>query len=162
MSAFRLVRWGISASLVVACCVIGIAQVPAAIAEDEVWRVSTRVIDGDTLVLDGGERVRLIGVDTPETVHPHKPVEYFGKEASHFTRELCEGKKVRLEYDWQRTDKYHRTLAYVYLPNGQMVNAEIIKQGYGHAYTKYPFKYMEEFRQYEQEAMVAGRGLWAR
>jgi len=70
----------------------------------EIFRVQ-RVVDGDTIVLDNGQKVRLIGVDTPETKHPDKPVEYFGKEASEFTRRMCEGKRVRLEYDWQKTDK---------------------------------------------------------
>ena len=119
-----------------------------------------RVVDGDTIVLENDERVRLIGVDTPETVHPQKPVEYFGKEASAFTKKLCEGKSVRLEYDWQRKDKYGRTLAYVYLEDGTFVNAEIIKQGYGHAYTQFPFKYLEEFRSYERSARENGVGLW--
>jgi len=63
-----------------------------------------RVIDGDTIQLSNGERVRLIGVETPETKHPKKPVEYFGKEASAFTKRMVEGKMVRLEYDWQRKD----------------------------------------------------------
>ena len=103
------------------------------------WRDVERVVDGDTLVLDGGERVRLIGVDTPETVHPKKPVERFGKEASGFTQKLAEGKRVRLEYDAERTDRYGRTLAYVFLEDGRLLNLEIIEQGYGHAYTKYPF-----------------------
>ena len=82
------------------------------------WVLVTHVTDGDTIGVGRGwryEKVRLIGVDTPETVHPNKPVEYFGKEASAFTKQLCEGKTVRLEYDWQRKDKYGRTLAYVYL-----------------------------------------------
>ena len=120
-----------------------------------------RVIDGDTLELSTGEKVRLIGVDTPETVHPTKPVQHFGKEASAFTKRLVEGKTVRLEYDQQHTDKYDRTLAYVYLMDGRMVNAEIIKQGYGFAYVKYPFQRMDEFRGYEREAREARRGLWA-
>jgi endonuclease YncB( thermonuclease family) len=124
------------------------------------WRLVEHVIDGDTIELDGGEKVRLIGVDTPETVHPEKPVERFGKEASNFTHGLVAGKKVRLEYDWQRTDKYGRTLAYAYLEDGMFVNAEIVKQGFGFAYVKYPFKYIEEFRGYEREARAAGRGLW--
>ena len=124
------------------------------------WRKVTRVIDGDTIVLDGYERVRLIGVDTPETVHPTKPVERFGKEASAFTRRMVEGKKVRLEYDQDTKDRYGRTLAYVYLEDDTFLNAEIIKQGYGFAYTKYPFKYMEEFREYQREAREEGRGLW--
>lgn len=125
----------------------------------------TRVIDGDTIVVDVNgkeERVRLIGVDTPETVHPEKPVEYFGKEASEFTKRMIEGKKVRLEYDWQRRDKYGRLLAYVYLEDGTFLNAEIIKQGYGFAYTRFPFKYLEEFRQYEREARENKRGLWGK
>lgn len=125
------------------------------------WRICTRVVDGDTIILDGNERVRLIGVDTPETKHPNKPVQYFGKEAYEFTKRMVEGKKVRLEYDWQRKDKYGRTLAYVFLEDGTFLNAEIIKQGYGFAYTRYPFKYLEEFRKYEKEAREKQRGLWA-
>jgi endonuclease YncB( thermonuclease family) len=63
------------------------------------YRVVERVIDGDTLVMEKGERVRLIGVDTPETKHPRKPVEHFGKEAAAFTKRMVEGKRVRLEFD---------------------------------------------------------------
>ncbi|WAC08954.1 MAG: thermonuclease family protein [Thermodesulfobacteriota bacterium] len=125
------------------------------------YRQCTRVVDGDTIILDRNERVRLIGVDTPETVYPSKPVEFFGKEASAFTKRMVQGKKVRLEYDWQRKDKYGRTLAYIYLSDGTFLNAEIIKQGYGHAYTKYPFKYLEDFRKYERESREKRRGLWA-
>ena len=135
----------------------------------------TRVVDGDTIVVKGIGKVRLIGVDTPETKHPRKPVEYFGKEASAFTKGMVEGKKVRLEYDWQRKDKYNRTLTYVYVMTNDvrdmpefknrasielMVNAELIKQGYGHAYTRYSFKYLEQFRKYEKEAREKKRGLW--
>ena len=119
-----------------------------------------RVIDGDTLLLANDERVRLIGVDTPETKHPQKPVEHFGKEAYLFTKSMVEGKEVRLEYDQQRRDKYARLLAYVYLLDGAFLNAEIIKQGYGFAYTRFPFKYLEEFRQYEREARENKKGLW--
>jgi micrococcal nuclease len=73
---------------------------------------------------------------------------------------MVEGKEVRLEFDWQRRDKYGRLLAYVYLTDGAFLNAEIIKQGYGFAYTKYPFKYLDEFGGYEKEARENGRGLW--
>ena len=73
---------------------------------------------------------------------------------------MVEGKKVRLEYDWQRKDKYNRTLAYIYLEDGTFLNAELIKQGYGHAYTRYPFKYLEQFRKYEKEARGNKKGLW--
>jgi micrococcal nuclease len=120
----------------------------------------TRVIDGDTLLLSNGERVRLIGVDTPELHHPLKPVQYFAREASEFTRKMAEGKRVRLQHDWQRRDRYGRLLAYVYLEDGTFLNAEIIRQGYGFAYTKYPFRYREEFRQHEKEARENKRGLW--
>lgn len=125
------------------------------------WRRVVRVVDGDTLVLDGRERVRLIGVDTPESVDPRRPVERFGREAAAFTRRLAEGRRVRLAYDRQRTDSYGRTLAYVYLEDGTFLNAEIIRQGYGYAYTRFPFHYLEEFRGYEREARAARRGLWA-
>jgi micrococcal nuclease len=73
---------------------------------------------------------------------------------------MVEGKAVRLEYDWQSKDKYGRTLAYVYLTDGTFLNAEIIKQGYGHAYTRFPFKYLERFKQYEKAARQAKMGLW--
>jgi micrococcal nuclease len=118
------------------------------------------VIDGDTIVVGESETIRLIGVDTPEIYHPLKPVQYFADAASVYVKGIVLGKKVRLEYDQEKTDKYGRTLAYVYLENGEMLNAEIIKNGYGFAYTKYPFKYMEEFRNYEREARERGLGLW--
>ena len=114
----------------------------------------------DTLLLTNGEYVRLIGVDTPETKHPEKPVERFGKEAYLFTKKTAEGMEVRLEYDQTRRDRYGRILAYVYLMDGTFLNAEIIKQGYGFGYTKYPFKYLEEFRGYEREARQNRKGLW--
>ena len=106
-------------------------------------QVVERVVDGDTIIVQGVGRVRLIGVDTPETVHPRRPVECFGKEASAFTKRLLHGQRVRLEYDQERTDRYGRTLAYVYLSSGTFANAEIIRQGYGHAYTRFPFRYLE-------------------
>jgi micrococcal nuclease len=125
-----------------------------------------RVVDGDTIVINDGNQitVRLIGVDTPETVHPSKPVEEYGKEASLFTRNLLKGERIYVVVDPQqrKTDRYGRSLAYVYrAPDGLFVNAEIIRQGYGHAYTTYPFKYMEEFRQIERFARQSQKGLWA-
>ncbi|MDP8255206.1 MAG: thermonuclease family protein [Candidatus Alcyoniella australis] len=127
-----------------------------------------RAVDGDTLevLIDGhSEKVRLIGVDTPETVHPSKPVQYYGREASAFTHRMADGKTVRLELDQASAatghrDHYGRLLAYVFLPDDTLLNAEIIKQGYGHAYTRFPFSRMEEFRALEREAREAGRGLW--
>ncbi|MCZ6514559.1 MAG: thermonuclease family protein [Acidobacteria bacterium] len=121
-----------------------------------------RVIDGDTILLERGERVRLIGVDTPEIAHPQGPEEKFGKEASAFTERLAEGKPVRLEFGREREDAYGRTLAYVYLEDGTLLNAELIRQGLGTAYTRYPFRFEEEFIRLEQEARQNGRGMWAR
>lgn len=136
----------------------------------EGWYAAVRVVDGDTLVVapnpnpasSEGDRIRLIGVDTPESVAPNRPVERFGKEASEFTRRLAEGRRVRLVFDPAQTqDRYGRTLAYVYLEDGTFLNAEIIRQGYGFAYTRFPFAYLEEFRALEREARDARRGLWS-
>jgi micrococcal nuclease len=120
-----------------------------------------RIIDGDTVVLTGVGTVRLIGVDAPETVEPRSPVGAFGKEASAFLTGMLAGKRVRLEYDQTRTDRYQRTLAYLYLPDNTFVNREIVRQGYSHVYTEYPFRFMEDFRAAEREARTAGRGLWS-
>lgn len=122
-----------------------------------------RVVDGDTLLLGTGERVRLIGVDTPETKHPNKPVEFFGREAAAFTKRLAEGKRVKLEYGQadahiQHKDRYGRTLAYVFLEDGTLLNAQIIWQGYGFAYTQFPFSRMEEFRRLERGSRDEGCG----
>jgi micrococcal nuclease len=123
------------------------------------YRVS-RVIDGDTVILENGERVRLIGVDTTEKSHPLKLVEYFSNESTQFTKQLLEGKEVRLEHDKEKRGKYGRLLAYIYLMDGTFVNAEIIKQGYGFAYTKYPFKFIDNFVSLEKEAENNKRGYW--
>ena len=138
-----------------------VAQISTCATHDRRSRVCVRVVDGDTIVLDGGERVRLIGVDTPESVDPRRPVEWFGKEASAFTRRLVEGRRVRLEYDRTRRDVHRRTLAYVYLEDGTFVNLEIVRRGYGHAYTRFPFRYLEQFRAAERQARAERAGLWA-
>lgn len=125
-----------------------------------------RVGDGDIVVLlmDGRKtKVRLIGVDPPETVHPTKPVEAYGKEASQLTTNLLQGQSVYVEYEVgaSKLDKYGRLLAYLYrASDGLFVNLEIIRQGFGHAYTRYLFKYMELFRSSEREAAIAQKGLW--
>jgi micrococcal nuclease len=121
----------------------------------------TRVVDGDTVVLESIGTVRLIGIDTPETVDPRVPVQYFGRESAAYLRAMLDGQKVRLEFDQQRLDRYQRTLAYLYLSDGSFVNREMVRQGYAHAYVKYPFRYMEDFREAELQAREEGRGLWA-
>ena len=138
--------------------------IPAEDGNDTTAFKVPRVIDGDTVVIEQAGKpvkVRLIGVDTPETVHPNRPIEKFGKEASWFVTNLLQGESVYLEYDQQRADRYGRTLAYLYrAPDRLFVNLEIVRQGYGHAYTKYPFKNKDLFREYERKAREAGRGLW--
>ena len=177
MQASPRVCWHLAIALgLLAAPWIGVAQDPPRADRSEAtrnsadpedgtgeWRKVTRVIDGDTIVLDGDERIRLIGVDTPETVHPQKPVEYFGKEASAFTRRMVEGDRVRLEYGQggSREDRYGRTLAYVYLEDGRLLNLEIIEGGFGHAYTRFPFSKMEEFWAAERNARETGKGLWS-
>ena len=125
------------------------------------YRFCTRVIDGDTIELEGGERVRLIGVNTPEKNDARAEVRQLAAAATEFTRRLSEGRRVRLEYDRERQDRYGRTLAYVFLEDGAFVNVQIVRQGYGFAYTRFPFRYRENFRAYEREARQSGRGLWA-
>lgn len=125
--------------------------------------VVQRVIDGDTVVLATGERVRYIGVDTPELHHPKKPVEAYAREAKEFNRRLVDGKAVRLEFDVERHDKYGRLLAYVYLEDGTFVNAELIRQGYAQILTIPPnVKYADLFLKLQRQAREAGRGLWGR
>lgn len=122
-----------------------------------------RVIDGDTVVLTDGTRVRLIGIDTPETVHPSKPVECFGREASEFMTDLLPpDTDVRLAYDVERADRYDRTLAYVYrLDDGLFVNADLLKQGYAQISTFPPnVAHVDEFRVLQTEARDEQRGLW--
>lgn len=128
-----------------------------------------RVVDGDTFIIDmkgSDTRIRLIGVDTPESVHPNKEVEAFGLEASAYLKQLLTGQSVTLKYDQANTatdhrDKYKRLLAYAYRSSDSLfINAELIKQGFGHAYTVFPFEEMQNFLQYEREARTANRGLW--
>lgn len=119
-----------------------------------------RVIDGDTIRLDGGRVVRYIGIDTPETADPRKSVQCYAKEASAKNRELVEGKMVRLEKDVSETDKYGRLLRYVYLGD-IMVNEVLVKEGYAHVSSFPPDnKFQEKFRLAEQKAREESIGLW--
>jgi micrococcal nuclease len=137
-----------------------LAALLASAAPGSNWDVVTRVIDGDTVILKSVGRARLIGIDAPETVHPRKRVQHFGREASQFTRRHLLGKRVRVEYDWRKKDRHGRALVYLYLEDGTFFNAEIVRQGYAHAYTRHPFEFLEQFRAYEREARENQRGLW--
>ena len=122
------------------------------------------VTDGDTIVVAGGTRVRLIGIDTPETRDPRKPVQCYGKEASAHARALMSvGSGVRLVYDVEHFDRYDRTLAYVYrLSDGAFVNASLVRDGYAQSYTYPPnVRHADEFVALAREAREAGRGLWS-
>ena len=128
-----------------------------------------RVVDGDTVkvVIDNPpnginaiETIRLLGVDTPETVHPSKTVEFYGKEASDFTKASLEGQSVYLAFDWDLRDSYDRLLAYVYYKNGLCHNALLIQNGYGFAYLNYTFQFMDEFESMQKEAKAKEVGLW--
>ncbi len=121
--------------------------------EEQTFTV-TRVIDGDTIEVEGGERVRYIGIDTPESG-------CLADEATEKNKELVEGKEVRLEKDVSETDQYHRLLRYVYVDN-LFVNDYLVRQGYAQTATYPPdVKYQELFREAEQEARENDRGLWA-
>lgn len=132
-----------------------------------------RVVDGDTLAVDINglsaqagktETIRLIGVDAPESVHPSKPVQCFGKEAAAKLKELLEGKLVRMEQDRTQDDKdrYGRLLRYVFLEDGRLANQLIIEEGYAHEYTyEAPYARQAEFKAAEQQARFEKRGLWA-
>lgn len=118
------------------------------------------VIDGDTIALENGETVRYLGVDTPETVHPTKPVQCYGPEASEANRQLVGGKRVRLESDVTDRDQYGRLLRYVYV-DGVFVEAELVRGGYAYVYTRQPdVKYLKDLAALEREARDAERGLW--
>lgn len=122
-----------------------------------------RVVDGDTIVVSGGERVRLIGVDTPETKDPNRPVGCFGREASAFTARVLEvGSRVRLVGDVEARDRFDRLLAYAYrLPDGLFVNAELVRQGYALPFTVPPnVAHADEFVALAGQAREAQRGLW--
>jgi micrococcal nuclease len=124
-----------------------------------------RVVDGDTFVAELGdrrERVRVIGVDTPETVAPGRPVERYGKQASSFAKRELSGRTVRLGGDVEPRDRYDRLLAYVWLADGTFWNALLAAEGYAQLLTVPPnVTYTELFRRLVTEARTARRGLWA-
>jgi micrococcal nuclease len=125
-----------------------------------------KVVDGDTFWIDDGSakgvKVRLIGVDAPESRNSgNKEIAYFGKESSDYLAKLIGGKKVRLEYDAGHFDKYGRTLAYVFLQDGTFVNAKLVRDGYANVMTIPPnVKYADTFLKLERKARNQKRGMW--
>lgn len=130
-------------------------------AQTEETAVVSRVIDGDTVELADGRRLRYIGMDTPELVDPRKPVECFANEAKEENKRLVDGKKVRLEKDVSQTDKYSRLLRYVWVGD-VMVNDYLVRQGFAHA-SAYPpdVTHSEQLLEAEREAREHHRGLWS-
>ncbi len=150
----------------------GIGAVPPADgstpAEDLVTCEVVRVVDGDTIkVIYNGkvESVRYIGVDTPETVHPNKPIQPFGKEASALNKDLLTGGEVQLSFDLEQRDHYGRLLAYVYAVHDNrrvLVNLELVRAGLAKAFPYPPnTSYAELFIEAQDEAKVAKRGIWS-
>lgn len=183
---FRLHR-GCEITMILLCCVILLFGVVVPIvsminkpSSSEIVRAAypvhdfsqstpfevVKVIDGDTIkVRYGGliESVRLLGVDTPETVHPRKPVEHYGPQASVFVKNLLQGEHVYLRQGSQSPDrdKYNRLLCYVYrAPDGLFVNLEIVRQGYGKVYSESQFNLMDLFMHYQFLARNHRKGLW--
>lgn len=130
------------------------------------YRVES-IVDGDTFkIIYNGKttKVRLIGVDTPESVSANKKKNNeYGKQASNYTKERLEGKEVLLEFDIQQTDKYGRLLAYVYLEDGTMYNKELLEKGYAQIATYPPnVKYVDEFKEIQKKAKENKTGFWAK
>jgi micrococcal nuclease len=127
------------------------------------WATVAKVNDGDTIVLSDGRRVRYIGIDAPEIDHEHQRDEPFGFEAREANRRLLAGGKVRLVTDVEKHDRYGRLLAYVYLSDGAMVNAELVRLGVATVLYRRPnVTHHEMFLGIQREAMTARRGLWQR
>lgn len=166
----------IAVLIITAAAYLGFKSLPfikSASAKDELYYIS-RVVDGDTLKLSNNDRVRLIGVDTPEVFYSEKllrdakrshkdikSIQALGERASEFTKSLCRDKRVRLEFDVAKRDRYGRLLAYVYLEDGTFVNAKILEEGFGQVMTIPPdVKYADKFLKLEKEARDNRKGLW--
>ena len=128
-----------------------------------------KTVDGDTIDIDIPDikngfthtRIRLWGIDTPETVKPDHPVEHFGPEASRFTKDVALGEWVRIELLPHRTrDKYGRILGYIYLPDGRMLNRELVAHGLAYAYPYSDHRYDAEFEKLQRTARKNKVGLW--
>lgn len=122
-------------------------------------------VDGDTIAVDMDgktETVRMIGIDTPETHKPNTPVQCYGPAAAAYTKNLIGNQKVRLEADEKSTnrDRYNRLLRYVFLPDGRLVQEQLIQNGYAFAYTDFPFTKKDTFINLQEQAKTAAKGLW--
>lgn len=131
------------------------------------WRKTTRVrfvFDGDTILLSNGDRVRYLGINAPDLDPEENRHEFMAIAARRFNKKLVKGKRVRLEFDKEKRDRYGRLLAYVYLAKtGEMVNALMLKNGMAYVLSKKPnLKYRRLFLKYQREAMQKKIGIWSR
>jgi micrococcal nuclease len=121
-----------------------------------------RVYDGDTIQLGNGMHIRYIGINAPEIAHQDKPGEPFGPEAMAFNEKIVLSKPVRIQGDQAATDQYNRQLAYIFLQDGTFVNQEIVRNGLAYVLYKPPnITHDAELLKSQQEAMKAGKGMWA-
>jgi micrococcal nuclease len=118
-------------------------------------------MDGDTLILEGGLKVRLLGIDAPEMEREGRPAEFLAHQAKAALAGLTQGQRVRLEYDQLRYDHFGRLLAYLFLPDQTLINAEMVRQGLAHVYLHTPnVRYRDLLLAAQREALEANRGLW--
>lgn len=182
MTRKRLIRLGIGILLILVSFVLGNGEltpaktvvlptpIPSVIASPSatpvpghggVFATVVSVIDGDTIKIEGGEVVRYIGVNTPETVAPNKPVECFGKEASAKNKELVLGKTVELEKDVSRRDRYGRLLRFIWIGD-TMINEVLVREGFAQVNTYPPdVKYQARFVEAQRLAVEEKKGLWS-
>ena len=155
-------RW-IVLAFVVAVVVFGPTRPRAPESLSEGLHRVERAVDGDTLLLANGARVRLQGIDTPETKHPHRAPEPFGREAAEFTTRLVEGKQVRLELDVHRLDRYGRFLAYVYVED-LFLNEELVRRGLARARPEFQYRadMKRRFLAAQRSAQQQRLGIWSR
>jgi endonuclease YncB( thermonuclease family) len=132
---------------------------------DKTFRV-VKVVDGDTIDIDIPDgkydhtRIRLLGIDTPETKNPKIGVMYFGPQASEFTSKLTLERQVRVFLDVKSRDKYNRLLAYIQLPDGKFLNEELLSEGFAYADVRFKHSYYHKYMQLESVAKRAKKGLW--
>jgi micrococcal nuclease len=120
------------------------------------------VFDGDTILLDSGEKIRYLGIDAPEVAHEGTPADCYGNEAKAFNREMVLHKRVSLRYERVKTDSYGRFLAYVFLAEGRCVNAEMVLRGYALVFrSSEGFERFDEFLTHQRQAIRSNRGLWS-
>ncbi|MEX0881599.1 MAG: thermonuclease family protein [Candidatus Saccharimonadales bacterium] len=166
----RLWFWWLVLIALIAFGVLLILQIDvlrkrAEVGQPGLYAVS-EFIDGDTVAVNmngSNEIIRMIGVDTPETHRPNTPVQCYGPQAADYIKRLIGKSRVRLQADPLNTnrDRYDRLLRYVYLPDGTLVEEKLISEGYGFAYTLFPYQRIDDFKGFEAVAKAAGKGLWS-